>query len=182
MTRAARLLFPLLFLSVSAPHLAVSQVTDSSPSVIRARLRTTQDPASWRRGTLIRNDADSVVIALEGGGTITLPRKSVAQVQTSNGRRSRVGAGAGLGFGIGVVLGLGAGAAASNSCYGCDRGGGATFVGAGLMMGLLGAGIGALIGSAGSSEQWVTAENNTAPRVAELPAPRRWHVGLQVPF
>ncbi len=102
-------------------------------------------------GTLVNWDADTLV--MESGNIFALPLESVTTLEVSAGRRSQTGLGAGIGALIGAVIGAVGGAA------GCTGGGfvspgGCAFAG-GLVFGIGGALLGAVVGTATKTDRWV---------------------------
>lgn len=153
-TIRSRLLLPAIFLLAGAAPL-LAQSSAGTAVGERVRIRTAQEPDLWRHGTLRGATEDSLLIELEGAGTVTLPVTKVNRLEMSLGRRNRAGAGAAIGFGVGLGLGLLVGGiAASSDCFGCADAGAGAFLSAGLLLGGLGAGIGLLAGAASSSEGW----------------------------
>jgi hypothetical protein len=82
---------------------------------------------------------------------------SLARFEISKGKHRQTGKGAWIGAAVGAVVGVVLGAATYEECNGCltpDPGlGGSALIGGGLL-GLLGAGIGAITGSQITAERW----------------------------
>jgi hypothetical protein len=143
-------------------------------------------------GELASYRADAVEIRDSTGVVHSVPLDEIDRVQRSLGVRS----GAGRGAGMGAVLGLLAGGATGlvlihgfcsghEDCSATSYAGGAALVGlAGLVGGL---GIGALIGSASSSEKWADVslgdDHGVAVRFGVVPSSGRtvrWGVAVSV--
>lgn len=179
---AARVVVLITVLSVPPALPLAAQYAPGPEPGSRVRVRTTQEPALWRRGLVVTVTPDSMAIDLEGaGGTITVPLSGIEHLETSTGHRRLTADGAGVGFGIGLALGLVLGVAvASSDCFGCEDAGAGSFIGAGLVLGGLGAGVGAIVGSTMTSERW-QAGGPPAPRGGGA-ASRGYRLGFQLAF
>jgi hypothetical protein len=172
------------FLLVLLPPSLHSQTAVDTAPPVRVRLLTQLEPTLWRKGQLVMLSSDSVAIRFDsGGGTLSLALNQVTRLEQSRGTRRRTGTGAGVGLGIGLALGLGLGVAtAASDCFGCEDGGAGTFFAAGMILGGLGAGLGAMIGTMSVTEDWKPIAAASPPRLTLRPAADRWQVGVQVGF
>jgi hypothetical protein len=130
------------------------------------------------RGTLVSAEADSVLLLKDGGrDTLAFSTAGVTQVDTTAGRRTRTGHGALLGGGIGAAAGLGlALAATAEGCSGFCTDPSPGEIGAvTLILGGVGAAVGALIGSATHTDRWLPA---STPRMAIGVAPTIGRPGI----
>lgn len=116
------------------------------PIGARVRLQTTAQ-ASWIKGILASADSDSVALVPEGApsfaqGRLSIPGTAVTRFELSTGTKRRWRTGLVAGAVLGVALGF---ATYDPACaYGpCGRG--VSAAGLGLMLGGVGAGIGALL-------------------------------------
>ena len=123
------------------------------------------------RGTLVSAEADSIRLLKDGRReTLAFSTAGVSQVDTTAGRRTRTGKGALLGAGIGAAAGLALGVAATiEGCSGfCTDPAPGEIAAVSLIVGGIGAAIGALVGSATHTDRWVPASK---PRMAIEVAP-----------
>ncbi len=159
------------WLQVSVPPSSpVPQPIPQADSGSRVRITVHKPEKHSLVGTLVSADADSLRFTTDTGGVVAVPVASVSRLERSRGRRSNAGRGA-LTFGLiggaaGLVLGIAA--AADNTGWGIDFGPEAV-VGATVLMGATGAGLGALIGAASKGERWepVTAPGRAANRTSQ---------------
>jgi hypothetical protein len=87
-----------------APNGTIARVTPGS----RVRITTPGD-ASFT-GTLVRENADTIVAELASGASLAIPRTRIAQLDVSGGLRRHTWQGAGIGLlagaGVGAIVGL----------------------------------------------------------------------------
>jgi hypothetical protein len=113
--------------------------------------------SDWQQGKLTGLHSDTLRLVDKGGSGHTVAIRAIRELQVTSGQRSNTGRGAMIGGVIGAVLGLGLGVAASDAaCTGiCPEIGAQEVIGAAAILGGIGAGIGALIGSTSKRESWV---------------------------
>jgi hypothetical protein len=122
-----------------------------------------------------------------------VPLAQIEKIELSTGKGSRAWLGAGVGF---FVFGIGGGLAAEALCTwgpgptaplvgenhestrSCST---AEAAGVGVLTGLVGAGLGALVGSAFKSDKWEPLELPARPIVA-VHSTGRFHVGISIPL
>jgi hypothetical protein len=140
---------------VAAPTQIRAQ--DPPPIDPGARVRVSTSSAADERivGTLAALQSEALVVDVEGHSEpVTLPVASVTRLEVSTGRKSKTATGAGIGFGIGAAAGT---VLALMFCSDPDNACGAgSFLGGSVLLGLPGAGVGALIGSGIKVERWET--------------------------
>ena len=124
-----------------------------------ARIRLTALVPERERwiGPFVSLARDTVTMRDEGPSDtlVTVPALRVTRFEISQGNHGNGLRGAGVGLGIGALLGAAIGAAGtSDNDYIVSRGAGAA-AGA-LLLGVLGAGLGAVIGATAHSERWST--------------------------
>ena len=151
-----------LLLSLALPMAGSSQTLDSLRSGVSIRYRLDQPGAAWTEGTYLGSSADSLrLVHPPHGEPVTVATADLRDFQVSRGRVSRVGHGAALGAAVGGAAGLAVGIVALSE--GCGKGfpdtcivtPGEIAVGAPLILGAVGAGLGALIGASSHGERWV---------------------------
>lgn len=122
-------------------------------------------------GTLVGVNAHEVRLQLrDSGETITVPLDEMQQGEFSREARSAAGRGALIGFLLGAVVGSAAGGCDCNQ-PGLARG----F--SGLLLGGLGSGIGALVGTGFRMEDWTPFQGPLAPPAARSPVrPRLFQI------
>lgn len=142
----------------SAPSVAVSQTAPTIAPGTKVRAKATGAGPGWIEGDLVRVTSDTVVIRDPTvGDSARLAASSLTRFEVSRGRGSGTLRGGLLGFrigaGAGVLLGM---AALAESCSGfCPAEvGPSEILAAAAIVGSVGAGIGALIGSASRIERW----------------------------
>jgi hypothetical protein len=185
-----RLLPVLLSVLLVAPcALAAQDATQAWLLTPGRRVRVAYAGDGARIGTLIELAADTLAVQWENGaGTARMARTRVNRLDVSRGMRgSERGSRAKVGFAVGAGLGLLIGYVSSKSDDNCAAGdacdiasGLATGIGA-LMLGGIGAGIGAISGRA--SESWENVP--LSPSRMGLVVPVRGHgagVGLALAF
>src|SRR5688572_21887553 len=121
-----------------------------------SRIRVTSDRGS-KVGTLVSLEADSLrYTASDTSGVTALPLASVLKLERSVGKRSNAGRGATIGGVVGGGLGLGLGLIASFDDDQFYEVGPEHVAVVTLFLGAIGAGVGALIGSASHRDSWET--------------------------
>ncbi|HEY7614639.1 MAG TPA: hypothetical protein VH764_16700 [Gemmatimonadales bacterium] len=146
----------------------------------RVQVHLTDPTPRVVRGTLLSAESGSYRLLRDGGrDTLAFSTAAVSQLDTTAGRRTRAGKGALLGGGIGMAAGLALGlAATAEGCNGfCEDPSPGEIGAVSLIVGGMGAAIGALIGSATHSDRWVPA---SGPRtgIGLAPTIGRRGVGL----
>jgi hypothetical protein len=146
-----------------------SRIRLQAPTVVTERIE----------GTVIRVDAESLLVGGNDRAPVSVPRQAITRLEVSTGRHGH----ALLGMGIGAAIGAGLGAAwGSTGCLpavGCGKSySGAAALGGALGGGLWGAGIGALI----KTDHWSAVP--LAPVRVSLGLPRRggFRLSLSVAF
>jgi hypothetical protein len=122
-----------------------------------SRIRITTDVRSPKPmvGTLVSADSDSLrLTSAKDQRLLTVPTRSVVRLQMSRGQRTSTGRGALIGALAGGVTALVLGVAASTENDSWVEVGGPEIAAAMGILGLAGAGIGALIGSVSHHEHW----------------------------
>jgi hypothetical protein len=154
---------------------AADPLASQEPAALQAdaRVRLMMVGADrWSVGNLLKQTRDSVrLLAGDSGDTLAVATTSLARFEISKGRHRQTGRGALIGVAVGTVVGAVLGVATYEERG--DRGslvldpgpGGSALLGGGLL-GLLGAGIGALTGSQITAERWT-------------PLPQPWGGGAQ---
>jgi hypothetical protein len=142
---------------------AADPLASQEPAALQAdaRVRLMRVGADrWNVGNLLMQPRDSVRLLAGGSGdTLAVATASLARFEMSKGRHRQTGKGAWIGAAVGTVVGAVLGFATYEERG--DRGslvldpgpGGSALIGGGLL-GLLGAGIGALTGSQITAERW----------------------------
>ena len=103
-----------LLLALSLATFAVSPVAAQNLVSVGQRVRV-RDDSSWK-GSVQSVSADSIRIAVEGGGTRSLPAERFASLQVSDGRRISRTTTAAIGSAVGGGLGLAAGLLGASDC------------------------------------------------------------------
>ena len=152
--RPTSLILAALLAGASAPALA--QDTTLTPDA-RVRIMATGDNR-WVIGKLLAPPRDTVTVLGDSGETKALAIAGLARFEVSRGRRRQAGRGAKLGAAVGGVLGAVLGVVTYEECSGfCvapDPGRGGTALLGGLLGGVFGLGVGALVGSAFTADRW----------------------------
>jgi hypothetical protein len=167
-------------LVAAAPPLAAQDAATPTPGTrVRLYLQPTKGgshSSSKRVGTLVRWNADTVVLSTSGAAAETpVPRAAIDRMDVSRGRtRLRGGLkGAAIGGVIGIATGaiLGAVTYEENDCVQIcvveDSRGGDTALG-GVVGGILGIPIGGIVGALNAGERWERVPPH--PRVSIMPA------------
>ena len=137
------------------------------------RIRVATNMPSHRRfvGSLISADADSVRLTSSSDGkVVAVANASIVRLEKSRGRHSNPGGGALIGGLIGGGLGLALGVIASTDDSGWYQVGGAEIAAGTAVLGLAGAGLGALVGAASHKEKWEPLPSPAAPSTVYLQA------------
>lgn len=120
----------------------------------RVRVMRPEFGSGWRQGTLAMLSPDSAAIVVMTD-TLRFGRDTLGRFEWSRGVHDRTGKGALLGLGIGAGAGLLLGLAASGGCTGfCFEPTGGQIIGGAAILGVVGAGTGAMIGSLFRGESW----------------------------
>ena len=143
-------------LAAAAPP-ALAQDTTLVPD---ARVRVIAVGADrWIVGKLLAPPRDTVTVLDDASGErMALPTAGLARFEVSRGRRRQAGRGAWIGAAAGGVAGALLGAVTYEECTGfcvADPGPAGSAVLGGLLGGVFGLGVGALVGSAFSGDRWV---------------------------
>jgi hypothetical protein len=125
----------------------------------KVRYKLEAPSARWRQGALAGLDGDTLRLVGKDGVAQSVATPGIRTLQVGNGRRSNAGRGATIGGITGAMFGLGLGiAAAADNCkalcpvvdVGPEEVAAVT-----LILGAVGTGIGALIGTASHHDHWV---------------------------
>jgi hypothetical protein len=134
------------------------------------------------RGSLVGAEADSVRLLSENGrDTLAFSTAELSQIDTTAGRRARTGKGALLGAGIGAGAGLALAVAATiEGCSGfCTDPSVGEIAAVSLIFAGVGAGVGALIGSATHTDRWVPVSRSPVT-IGVAPTVGRRGIGLML--
>jgi hypothetical protein len=126
---------------------AQAQEPDPAPLLgQRVRVSTPNGPSVT--GKLVEQDGTKLVVSDQKGSLTAIPVADVSRIELSAGRKSKALLGAVIGAAVGLGVGLWA---ATTWCSesGCDN-----EVGGVLVLGVGGAGLGALVGAAVRTERW----------------------------
>ena len=153
-------------------------------SDVGGRVRVKADGADkgWIVGKLRELPGDSVrlwtgVHPRDSLSVATHSLPSLVSFERSRGKRSQSSQGAWIGLSAGVVAGLIVGAATYEECSGClapDPGTAGSAILGGVLFGLAGLGLGALIGSQIDAEHWEPIPRPWAPGERADDEPKRW--------
>ena len=149
------LILAALLMGVGAPALAQDSTLTPDARVRVMAVGTNR----WVIGKLLAPPRDTVTL-LEGdsGETKALATASLARFEVSRGRRKQTGRGAWIGAVTGGVISALLGAVTYEECSGfCvapDPGRGGTALLGGLLGGVFGLGVGALVGTAFTGDRW----------------------------
>lgn len=177
---------PLLALALGLPAPLPAQTVDSLATGARVRIRQPAYGPGWLAGRLVSPAADSAVIALAGRpDTVRFATDSLPPFEVSLGLRSSAGKGAlvglGVGAGTGLILGI---LAAAEDCTGfcvVDVGP-VEIAGVSALLGGVGAGIGAVVGSLIRTERWRRVRPPTRGGVRLQPGVGAGRLGVAVLF
>jgi hypothetical protein len=173
-----------LILALLAPPLALTQDAPTLVPGATVRAKTNGTGGNWIRGELVAMTTDTVFIREAGGDrTVALPTGTLTQLQVSRGIGTRTGKGALLGLGVGAGTGLLLGVATSlEGCEGfCQDVEPGQILVVAVLLGGVGAGIGALIGSTSRGERWQRLE--PSPKALRIqPGAGGIQVGLSLKF
>ena len=130
-------------------------------------------------GAFVSRTADSLMLEIparswNGVGRrpvelVSLPVPRITRLEVSRGRRSHPGRGAGIGALVGAAAGLALGLAASADNSGWFEIGPGEVASATLVMGGIGAGVGAIVGGLSHSERWEATTLPNLPPAPEVP-------------
>lgn len=179
MTRSLALIAAALLALTSA---AAAQ--DSTGSLVGRRVRIQPQHGATLQGAVVAVSDSAVTLRTSETDTVSVARAGIAKVEVYEGTKSNTGKGALTGLLIGGLTGAVLGAVSAqvtqDSFIEYSAGEGALAYGAAL--GVLGAGIGALVGSGSHHENWQPA---VLPTVTVLPTAqdgKRVAFGLRVSF
>ena len=176
----------LLILSLGLPAPMTGQAVDSLATGARVRVRLPSHGADWLQGQFVMLSADSAAIALsETADSVRFAMESAERVEVSEGRHSHAGKGAlvglGLGAGTGLILGLAASAEECGEWCVIEVGTG-EIAAVTVMLGAVGAGIGALIGSFSHGERWRQVDLHPSEPARLAPIARAGGLGIALRF
>jgi hypothetical protein len=157
----------------------------------RVRVHTTSSGDLPIVGTLISNDAETVVVTDEArGATWRIPAADIARIEKTSRTRFGVGRGAGYGLLIGAGLGAAMGAITYSPCRStgfmscfmtpASRAQNALWYGAGL--GVVGVVVGSIAGLAGSRDTWVDITPTRMTRIVIAPTSNGAAIGVSFGF
>ena len=157
--RAAPILLALVALVFTSADPVWSQDSTRVEAGSRVRVKAQGADQRWLAGELLQFRADTLRLrTADPPDSVTLTTGSLAGLELSRGRKSQAGKGAALGAGVGVILGLVVGAVTYEDdcpdCLGLDPGVGGSALLGGVLFGVLGLGVGALIGASVDAERW----------------------------
>jgi hypothetical protein len=166
---------------------AISPLGAQTPELAtgsRVRVRTTGTDVRTVKGTVVASLGDTLAIADEDGRVLRLPVAGLSSIERSLGVSRSAGAGRGALWGAGVMFPLAVAGYYGMRCesgesYGWFCGDGlALGVGAGVMV--LGAGVGALVGTTVGVERWEVL--NRPAHIAIAPTRGGVRAGIHVQF
>jgi len=126
----------------------------------RVRLKIEGETIPWRHGNVTSISADTIWLASQYRATpLAVPRRSIRQLEVSQGSRSHFLQGLAIGLAGGALIGGAIGFASGDDppCEGffCFRYSAEEKAGAGALIGgVLGAALGGVVGAATKSERW----------------------------
>jgi hypothetical protein len=136
------------------------------PVGARVRLRVVAAPQPWLKGYLAESDASSIAVIPEGapplaGSELRLPRETISRLEIATGKKKHWLAGLAIGAAAGVAMGL-AFDVDPERCkvdtnYFCSRG--EAIAAGGVVLGGIGAGVGALV----TTEVWIPVALDALP-------------------
>ena len=178
-----RTLLVLSLVSLAAAQGSQAQ-QDTTGLVPGRRIRVHQQDNHTLVGNFASMDSASLALVTTAGDTVQVPRGDIAGLDLSQGSKSNAGKGALTGLLIGAAGGALIGVASSSADDGdfIDFSAGEYAVGIGAVFGVLGAGVGALIGSGSRSDKWAP---TAWPTLSVLPAGPDGHrvaLGVQLRF
>jgi len=170
--------FTMLLVTVGFASVCPLAAQDNLPIAPGQRVRVSLDGQRRIAGVLKSQDGDSIrVQQYWNTAPLTIARSSISGVEVSTKRHSNAGTGAAVGLVVGSLLGAAAGAGCKGEFFCPGPAAGAASVG------LLGAGLGALIGTFSHSETWASVYERRVR--ASFVAPTRGRgagVGVTVAF
>jgi hypothetical protein len=144
----------LLAVCASAGCASVSEGPARVEPGVQVRVEVPERPPGQFRGEVVAIEADTLTLRYVGSSDIVdpIPLAYVTRVEVRRGTKGNAGTGALAGGLLGIALGVVA-VASEDSSSGWYEGAGWDIAAVGTM-GLLGAGLGALIGAAARTEVW----------------------------
>jgi len=180
-------------LLVVASGAAHAQATGSTPSPLQpgTRIRTSVAGVGTVTGRVVGVTGDTLRVARDGtADTMSVARSSLTWLDVSTSQHKRRWVGAGVGFLAGAALGgiIGAATYQEPTCapdaWFCDFGGrGMEAAGDGILLGSVGAIVGAIVG-AGRADTWQPVDPHQSARL-QLTVPRaagRYSLGATLRF
>jgi hypothetical protein len=152
----------ILILSFLVPAVAGSGLAQTVPTIVPgARIRFALPPGTpVVLGTAIEARQDTLLVRREeSGDTVALPLSQLVRLDISGGTQTHALRGAGIGFLAGAIVGAIAGQSSDRKCSSsmessgwltCGQNAGYGAIG----LGVLGAGIGAIVGWVNPTERW----------------------------
>jgi hypothetical protein len=187
----------LLVLSFTCQRLFCQVLISGGQSV---RITSARYALQSRVGRVLHATADTVVIQTSGvrtvnyrdvygTDTLALPVAAIDRLEVSRGGGNHAKSGALVGFGVGTAAGLVVGSMISKECRPADSWqctwatdfSGMYTIGYGLLMGAIGAGAGAIVGSMIPGDRWEDMPLHARMSVQRLPE-RRLGLGVSTSF
>ena len=158
------------------PVCAAAQQAVSADSLKRgAQVRVLREqpgaPRVELRGALDRIAGDTVTLRVTSDRFESRVLDADHTLQVRTGRQAHTVRGLAIGAAVGAMAGLVIGGATYEACADCiyDPGVGATVAGAAVLLGFLGAGIGAIIGASSGPETWALVPRSSGMRIGFTP-------------
>jgi hypothetical protein len=170
-----------LALICAIPHrVAAAEAGVDPDSLVRVQFLP-REHRSTVSGRLVGQDQESVTIAFESlQPPLRIERSAIERIEIFRGRSHGRGAGKGalIGLGAGVLAGVALGAAADHTYTTA----GSDVVGGGIVFGVLGTGLGAVIGGISGADRWESVDRGSvlSGNVKLSVVPMRHGVGTAV--